>query len=162
VQTATAPAVPPPDEVEEEGWSSMFERRPLSTEPGRAAGWFRVPDLQPAAGTSGQVIDDPVLTACALAYVSDDLPADAVVSLRRKTQPGHEWYGISLDHAIWFQRPAPAGEWQLQDVRCDGLRPPRGLSVAHVFGTDGDHVATVTQEVLVREQRTSNTSPPSE
>jgi acyl-CoA thioesterase II len=158
VQTATAPEVPGPDEVEAQGWSSMFERRQLSTEPGRAAGWFRVPDLHPAPGAAG-VTDDPVLTACALAYVSDDLPADAVVSLRRKTLPGHEWFGISLDHAIWFQRRVPAGEWQLHEVRCDGLQPPRGLSVAHVFSTDGDHMATVTQEVLVREQPGSSPAP---
>jgi acyl-CoA thioesterase-2 len=47
-----------------------------------------------------------------------------------------------------------ADDWQLQDFTCHGLISSRGLSVGHVFDTNGVHLATISQEVLLREQRT--------
>ncbi len=143
VQTAAPPAVPRPEELADDSWSAMFERGLAARSPGRAAGWFRIREM---------VSDDPVLSACALAYVSDDLATDAVVALRQDAEPGPHWFGISLDHAIWFQHPVGIGGWQLHDFRCDALRPPRGLALGHVFGADGEHVATITQEVLLRQE----------
>jgi acyl-CoA thioesterase-2 len=149
VQTAAFPSVAAPDDLHEDGWSDMFQRRPVPGDTGQAAGWLRIVDVDPALSP------DPVLSACALAYLSDDLATAAVASLRRASDPGSgaEWNGISLDHAIWFQHPVTAGDWHLYDFRCDGLRHPRGLSIGHVFGADGNHVATVSQEVLLREAR---------
>jgi acyl-CoA thioesterase-2 len=142
--------VPPPEGIADESWSKLFERRWISDRNGRVQAWLRVPDT---AGTA-----DPVVAACALAFLSDDLATDAVRSQRQgaeggELEAGWRWRGISLDHAIWFQGPAVAGDWQLHDFRCDGLSAPRGLSVGHVFGGDGTHLATVTQEVLLRPSR---------
>ena len=41
-------------------------------------------------------------------------------------------------------------DWQLHDFRCEGLGSPRGLAVGHVFASDGTHLATIAQEVLLR------------
>jgi acyl-CoA thioesterase len=50
--------------------------------------------------------DDPALQACALAYISDDFPTEAVVSLMPgwdpHVPPERQFFSASLDHAIWF------------------------------------------------------------
>ncbi|MDQ2725507.1 MAG: thioesterase family protein [Actinomycetota bacterium] len=142
VQTATPPDVAGPEGLERDGWTPIIERSLLPVEPGRSAAWMRIPGLD----------DDPVLGACALAYLSDDLATDAVSSLHgRETGEGPEaWIGISLDHAIWFQGPLVASDWQLHHFRADALLAPRGLAVGHIFDRSGNHRATVSQEVLLR------------
>ena len=54
---------------------------------------------------------------------------------------------------IWFHRPFRADEWHLYDFTCHGYVGARGLSIGSVFTREGVHVATVAQEVLVRDQR---------
>ena len=88
--------------------------------------------------------------------MSDDMPADTV----RAAHPdfaatdGHGiTYTASLDHTIWFHRPLRADEWHLYDFSCHAFTGARGLGIGHVFSTDGTHVATVAQEVLMRDAR---------
>ncbi len=101
--------------------------------------------------------DDPRLHACALAYMSDTNPMDAVASSHPKGAPAdhEEWHKTymtaSLDHAMWFHRPARADDWLLFDMDGHGIIRTRGLSTGHVFTADGLHVATVAQEGLIRE-----------
>jgi acyl-CoA thioesterase-2 len=56
----------------------------------------------------------------------------------------------SLDHAIWFHRPPVADVWHLHDLTSHGYLSSRGLGIGHILTTDGAHVATVAQEVLLR------------
>jgi acyl-CoA thioesterase-2 len=143
VQTAAFPPVPGPDELEEDSWTPMMQRRRAVRSRGRVAGWLRIPADGP---------DDPVLAACALAYLSDDFATDSVATLVAGPE-GPFTPAVSLDHAIWFQAPLRGGGWQLHDFRADGLLTPRGLAISHVFDDGGDHIATVTQEVLLRPPR---------
>jgi acyl-CoA thioesterase-2 len=116
---------------------------------GRSAIWLRVLD---------QIGEDPDLQACALAYVSDDIPMDAVqsthprVSAARSDAINDEFVWTSLDHSIWFHRPLPPDQWLLHHHRSHGLANARGLAVGEVFAPSGVHVATVAQEVLIRER----------
>jgi acyl-CoA thioesterase II len=145
IQVSAAPAVGPPDQFPSNGWSDQFDRRfvPEAVRPGRAIAWMRM---------TKPVGEDPLLHACALAYVSDDLPADAVVT----QYPGisgvtHEGVmAISLDHAMWFHRPLHADGWHVFDFTCEGLMSSRGVAIGKVFDGHGVHVASVAQEVLVR------------
>jgi acyl-CoA thioesterase-2 len=151
-QIAVPPDVPSPGDLPGQEWMGMFERRFVrgGLGSGRAVGWLRMRDA---------VGDDPALHAVALAYMSDDLPTDAVVALLYPDRKPGEWdqawpfWSASVDHAIWFHRPVRADQWQLQDFTCHGLMSSRGLSVGHVFDTGGVHLATISQEVLVRELR---------
>ena len=93
-----------------------------------------------------------------LAYLSDDLPTDAVVRAHpvRRDPPEvlHKvLFTASLDHTIWFHRPFRADEWQLHDFTCHTFVGGRGLAVGHVFDLRGAHVATIAQEVLLRDTR---------
>jgi acyl-CoA thioesterase-2 len=90
------------------------------------------------------------------AYDRVTLPPDAAHVLDprgRDAPPDSGLIGFSLDHAVWFHRPLRADEWHLHTVTCHGLISSRGLTVGRVFAADGTHVATVTQEVLLRPRR---------
>lgn len=139
-QAAIAPRAAPPEELAEGGWSSTFDCRylPGNGVPGRVAAWLR---LRTPAG------DDPAVAACALAYLADDVPGDAVLAL---IAPERSVLPHSLDHSVWFHRPAPADAWQLQEFRCRSFVAGRGCVVGEVFDRSGSHLATVAQEVLVR------------
>ena len=151
MQRAAMPLVPTAEELPARGFTTAFERRSVTTnDDGRACAWMLVP---------GDLGDDPLVHACALAYTSDDLPTEALVALHPERnvapweggdQPGRRFMSASLDHAIWFHRPARADAWQLQDFRAGGLAGSRGVSVGEFFSADGTHIATVAQEVLLR------------
>jgi acyl-CoA thioesterase-2 len=147
ITSAVLPEVPSREDLPSDGWSPMFERRYVSfPEPGRVGAWFSLTEPLP---------DDPVLHACALAYMSDDLASDSARDLVQPGPSGGEdlWFGTSLDHAIWFHRPQQADQPQLQEFRCAGMMSSRGLSLGQVFTAEGTHVATVAQEVLLRRRR---------
>ena len=137
------PDAPSPDRLDESSWSPMLQRRMIADSRGRAAAWLRIAEA-PA--------DDPVLSAAALAFLSDDLATDAVRSKQQAVDGDttRRWSGVSLDHAIWFHHPVVGDAWQLHDFRCEGLGTPRGLSTGQVYSPDGTHLATVAQEVLIR------------
>jgi acyl-CoA thioesterase II len=152
VQTATLAEVPAPDSLPDDSWSPLFGRRfalPRAAGDGRSLAWLRM---------AAEVGDDPVLQACALAYLSDDLPTDAVVALHPRCgevpPPGEGFdrlfMSASLDHAIWFHRPPVADRWHLHDFTSHGLLGSRGLSVGHVVTDEGVHLATIAQEILLR------------
>jgi acyl-CoA thioesterase-2 len=151
VQTEDMPRVPPPEELTPNSWSPLIERRLLREDiaPGRVGAWMRFAE---------DIGDDPLLNACALAYLSDDLPTDAVVA-RHPNRPPRDaaerrFWSASLDHAIWFHHPLQVNEWHLHDFTCRGLVGTRGLSVGSIFDRRGRHIATVSQEALIRPIRT--------
>ena len=152
--------IPGPDELVSDAWSAAFDRRSIPrnrlpdevrTGTGRSAAWMRV-----TAAMDGPVSDNQLLHRCWLAYMSDDMPSDTV----RAAHPdfhdadGHgNTYTASLDHTMWFHRPVCADKWHLYDFSCHAFTGARGLGIGHVFSTDGTHVATVAQEVLMRDAR---------
>jgi acyl-CoA thioesterase-2 len=152
VQTETMPVVPPPDAMANDGWSPIIDRRfvPEDIGPGRVGAWMRLAE---------DIGDDPVLNACALAYLSDDLPTDAVVARHPDRPPRprgsaeRSFWSASLDHVIWFHRTTLTSAWHLHDFTCRGLMGTRGLSVGSIFDREGRQVATVSQEVLIRPRR---------
>ena len=82
------------------------------------------------------------------------MPTDAVrAGNPSATRVDANTYTASLDHTIWFHRPVQADQWHLYDFSCHGFIGSRGLAIGHVFTAEGLHVATVAQEVLMREAR---------
>ncbi len=107
-------------------------------------GWLRTLQALP---------DDPMVQACALAYLSDE---DALgVALEPHSRAG-DWDSLmtaSLDHAVWFHRPFRADDWLLFDIDGHGVANARGLAFGRVFDRSGVHVASVAQEALGRTRR---------
>src|SRR3546814_16904918 len=82
--------------------------------------------------------DDPVLQACALAYLSDDLPTDAVVAHHpERPAPDQQveddgFMSARLDHAIWFHRPPVADQWHVPDFATHGYLSSPGPALRTV------------------------------
>ena len=98
----------------------------------------------------GEIPDDPFLRAAVLAYLSDYTLLESV--LRRHGRP---WIDqslrvASLDHSMWFHRPADPSEWLLYSQEAPSAQSGRGLGVGRVFTRDGALTTTVTQEGMIR------------
>lgn len=118
-------------------------RREQVPEP-RAQSWLRV--------TEG-LGDDPVVHACALAYLSDEDLLGVALTPHPSAPDWESLMAASLDHAVWFHRPVRATDWLLFDLHGHGVANARGMALARVFDRDGVHVATVAQEGLGRVRR---------
>ncbi|MFT6292938.1 MAG: acyl-CoA thioesterase-2 [Ilumatobacter sp.] len=166
IQTVAMPDVPRPDDLEHESWSPTFNRASIPLDrvgsgiphhPGRSVAWMKVTD---EIGDPGNR-DAQLLHRCWLAFLSDDLPTEAVHRAHpMSTDPtadGH-MFAASLDHTMWFHRPVAADQWHLHDFSCVHFVGGRGLALGHVFTADGTHVATVAQEVLMRDTRERETT----
>ncbi|GAB2813591.1 acyl-CoA thioesterase [Lentzea nigeriaca] len=108
--------------------------------------WIKPFDaLRPVEG-----LTDAQRDLAALAYVCDYTILEPVLRVLDLpwAQPG--LVTASLDHAMWFHRQGPVGDWLLyaQDaVAADG---GRGLGYGRFFTRDGGHLATVAQEGMIR------------
>jgi acyl-CoA thioesterase-2 len=56
----------------------------------------------------------------------------------------------SIDHAMWFHRPARVDEWLLYATDSPSASGARGLARGSVFSRDGRLVASTSQEGLLR------------
>ena len=61
----------------------------------------------------------------------------------------------SLDHAMWFHRPFRADEWLLYAQDSPSASGARGMARGLIFRANGDLVASVAQEGLLRVMRES-------
>ena len=149
VETVPVPAdIVRPDEGEPTSWaSSLIDRRVALIEPARYVTWLRL---------GGHRSEDPALDACGLAFLSDSMPTGAVRAAHPKklslAEARRVFSSASLDHVIYFQRPANPHGWLLSDARCHSLVGGRGVVVVDVHTEAGSHALTIVQEVLIRER----------
>ncbi len=154
------PQVPDPGGLAPSSWSETFDR--VSVPPdqiegrgrdggGRSVAWMRV------RADHATDMETQLMHRCWLAYLSDDLPTDSVLRAHpisaEVDDPGAVMFCASLDHTIWFHGDVCADRWHLYDFSCHHFVGGRGLSIGHVFSDEGAHIATVAQEVLVRDTR---------
>jgi acyl-CoA thioesterase-2 len=141
------PDLPDVDAVPESPFSRFESMMPFDIRP--AAGrspmgfalhpfWVRVRDALP---------DEPSLHACCLAFMSD---MGVVGSARAPTSTAVPFTGASLDHAMWFHRPARADQWLLFDVEPVSNYGSRALARGGMTTREGVLVASITQEALLR------------
>ncbi|HCB33772.1 MAG TPA: acyl-CoA thioesterase II [Acidimicrobiaceae bacterium] len=153
VQTARIPPAPEPEDcrrTDVESWPWIMDRRQLVSHPGagQSMGWVRIVDPMP---------DEARHHVCALAFTSDAIHFSSARSLHplqvSRAEYREKFMGASLDHAMWFHRPMRADEWHLYHFDCHGLTGARGMTVGNLFSPDGRHIATIAQEVLLRERK---------
>jgi acyl-CoA thioesterase-2 len=116
-------------------------RRIAGGEP-RQAAWFRA---------SGPVPDDPALHRCILAYASDSMLVGTALRPHGRSWWQPSMIVASIDHALWFHRPARVDEWLLYAMDSPSAQSARGLARGLVFDRGGRLVASVAQEGLMRE-----------
>ncbi|WP_426996048.1 acyl-CoA thioesterase [Pseudarthrobacter sp. N5] len=100
--------------------------------------------------TFGPMPDEPNLHRAALAYASDYTLLESI--LRKH---GLSWITpgmsvASLDHAMWWHRPVRVDEWLLYVQESPSAQGARGLATGKIFNREGQHVASVAQEGMVR------------
>ncbi len=111
------------------------------------------PRLQVWMRTWGPIpaeLDTPALHATVLAYASDYSMLEPILRLHGHTfsEPGIKM--ASLDHAMWFHRPARADAWLLNELSSPSAQGARGLGTARIYSEDGTLVASVAQEGMIR------------
>ncbi|MEY4424977.1 MAG: hypothetical protein RJB56_604 [Actinomycetota bacterium] len=109
--------------------------------------WIRALGVMPA---------DSQLHTAALAYASDYSILESIY--RRHgiawSHPGLK--SASLDHAMWFHREPRVDEWMLYVQESPSASGGRGLSLGRIFSQDGQLLATVAQEGMVRVPEMAN------
>lgn len=90
---------------------------------------------------------------CLLAYASDlDLLGSAL------RPHGVNWFqnkvmSASLDHALWFHAPIQFDQWHLYSMDSPFSGSARGFNRGEIYAQDGQLVASVAQEGLLRPMR---------
>jgi acyl-CoA thioesterase-2 len=103
--------------------------------------WFRAISRLP---------DDPYLHHCLLAYVSDYYLLSTAVRPHGLDLGRAAALAISVDHAVWFHRPARVDEWLLYAIDSPSASGARGFTRASIFTRDGRLIASTAQEGLMR------------
>ena len=112
--------------------------------PSKQQTWFKVVVPLP---------NEPVLHQAALAYASDMTLLDCTLVSHGRSVTDGSMQPASLDHTIWFHRPFRADEWLLYSQDSPNASGARGLAFGYIHTRNGELVATVAQEGLIRIRR---------
>jgi acyl-CoA thioesterase-2 len=121
----------------DERWLGPSAPRADGTREATHRHWFRLPR---------RLDDDVHLHTALLGYATDWTG----IGGRPLDLEGDTTGMISLDHAAWFHRPARADEWLLQDVQSLVNAGGRGALRGVIRRADGQIVASMAQEMLLR------------
>ncbi len=115
------------------------ERRPA-----QKALWLRA---------AGRLPDEQAVHNTILAYASDFGLVGTALYPHGRTFWERDMVVASLDHAMWFHRPFRMDEWLLHAMESPSASAGRGLNRGQVFDANGQLVASVVQEGLIRPQQ---------
>jgi acyl-CoA thioesterase II len=90
---------------------------------------------------------DPLLHAAVLTYASD--LSTGLVALEDDEAEA----GPSLDHAVWFHRPARMDGWTWHELEPHSVSGGRGWYTGAIYAADGLRIASFAQEQLFRTLR---------
>jgi acyl-CoA thioesterase-2 len=168
---AALPDVPPPEELEnaldlyrgikaripEPLREVLLQDRPIDWRPVDPLDPFE-PEKSPPVRylwlrAIGQIPDDLTAHQAVLAYASDyGILATALAPHGYAVRtPGMQ--AATLDHAIWFHRPFRVDEWLLHAMESTAAYGARGFARGSIFTRDGNLVASVSPEGLIRVHR---------
>ena len=108
--------------------------------------WVRPHDaLRPVDG-----ITDAQRDTAALAYVCDYTILEPALRVLGLAWADEGLVTASLDHAMWFHRPVSMDGWLLYAQEAISVEDGRGSALGRFFTPDGELVATVVQEGMLR------------
>ena len=129
--------------VDQLHWMNSEPRAP------RAHTWFRTVSDLPS------ILENPALHRAIIAYASDYTLLGTSALPHGLSWMRGELVGASLDHAIWFHRPARADEWLLYATDAPWSGGGRGFNRGRIFNRAGELVASVAQEGMMRKRVTT-------
>ena len=125
-------------------WSAVDVRLAPGDDPSTQRMWFRL---------NGRLNDDRRMRNAVLTYFSDLTLLGPTLRPHGVAVSSPDVQVASLDHSIWFHRPAPDDQWFLYDQHSPSASAGRGLSIARLFARSGELVASIAQEGLIRPRR---------
>lgn len=139
-----ASGVPRPEDLPTGRYDNpVFESRDAPPDGLVRRAWFRLRDA---------IGDDPLLHAQALAYLSDFGPTRAAREPHAHLADDAKRMSVTLGHDLWFHRQPRVDGWVLSELRAVATGRGRGLSTGSIRASDGTLLATIAQEVLLRER----------
>jgi acyl-CoA thioesterase II len=124
--------------------TDMNRYRPDAAPEPRRTQWIRIGERLP---------DDPAIQRAALLYLSDMTLLDTALAAHGRTVHDHRIQVASLDHAMWFHRPARADDWLLYVQDSPNASGATGLVRGLLYAQTGALIASVAQEGLMRQRR---------
>lgn len=112
--------------------------------PAQTRSWFRVVAPLP---------DDDDLHRAVIAYASDYTLLGTSVLPHGLSWLRGELVSASLDHTLWFHRPARADEWLLYSTDSPWSGGGRSFNRGQIFNLAGELVASVAQEGMIRRRQ---------
>lgn len=100
--------------------------------------------------TEGYMPSDPVLHGAALVYSSDTTVLDSIITTHGLSWGFDRIFAVTMNHSVWFHRPVHFDEWILYSTSSPVASESRGLGSGHFFDRQGQLVATVVQEGIVK------------
>jgi acyl-CoA thioesterase-2 len=135
----------------------MTQERPLDFRPVEGEDPFetivRPPRRALWVRTEGALDDDPLHHRAVLAYASDYGLIVTALRPHGRSVRDPRMMVASLDHSLWFHRDFRVDEWLLYVVDAPVSAGGRGFARGTYFTRDGELVASVAQEGLIRVRR---------
>jgi acyl-CoA thioesterase-2 len=135
---------PRPIEMRPVDGTSIFDGKPPAAREPESQTWFRA---------KAPIGDDQHMQQVVLAYASDmNLLSTSMRPHRVHWQtPGFQ--SASLDHAMWFHKPVNFNNWHLYQQDSPSASGGRGFIRGSIYSQDGELVASVAQEGLIRQRK---------
>ncbi len=144
-------------EVSEAQRAIMLRPRPIEMRTSDKLHWMNSERKPPIAHSWFRAVaplpDDPAMHRAVIAYASDFTLLGTSALPHGLSWARGELKGASLDHAIWFHRPARADDWLLYATDSPWSGGGRGFNRGRIFDRAGRLVASVAQEGVVRRAR---------
>lgn len=106
--------------------------------------WFRA---------TGKLPNNTAVQQAVLAYASDMTLLDTSLFAHGRAVFDPNLQVASLDHAMWFHRPMNMEEWHLYSQDSPNSSGARGFTRGSIYSRDGQLIASVAQEGLIRERK---------
>ncbi len=169
-QVARPSVSPPEDLIDFENMARQFGdslpkhlrrffdvERPLEFRPVEFINPFEAEPMKPVRHvwfrTKGAMPDDSTSHALVLAYASDYNLLTTALQPHGLAANWQQLQLASLDHAMWFHRPFRADDWLLYATDSPSASNARGFSRGMIFDRQGNLVASVAQEGLMRSHK---------
>lgn len=108
--------------------------------------WIRAFDALSDVGD----VSEADLHRLGLAYVCDYTILESLLRQRGLAWGSEGLVTASLDHSIWFHRPGRIDDWFLYVQEAVSAQSQRGLATGNFYTRDGELLATVAQEGMIR------------
>ena len=98
----------------------------------------------------GTLPDDPLIHVATMGYSSDTTVLDSIITTHGLSWGHDRIVAATVNHSMWFHRPFRFDEWALYATESPVAAGSRGLGTGRYFSLDGELLATVVQEGLIR------------